>query len=150
MRFLLQKYDLPDAFEIMQRTPSKSSWKKMLDDSVDKHLAEEWNQNLQNKSSTSYLQIPTKPTQETHQVWKTVPNNTRSTKKANIKVKILTGTYTLQSNRARYNQHSVPATCPYCKLGDEDRLHLLLQCNNYQKTQRKTPLNPKTLTDYKA
>jgi hypothetical protein len=40
--------------------------------------------------------------------------------KANIKAKIITGTYTLQANRARFNQ--------LCKNDSEDREHLILHC----------------------
>jgi hypothetical protein len=37
-------------------------------------------------------------------------------------------TYTLQANRARFNQHSVSPTCLLCKNDSEDREHLILHC----------------------
>ena len=48
--------------------------------------------------------------------------------KANIKAKIIIGTYTLQATRARINQHSVSPTCLLCKNDSEDREHLILHC----------------------
>ena len=42
---------------------------------------------------------------------------------AEVKARILTNTYTLQSNRAKYNQHRVNDTCQLCKTGTEDREH---------------------------
>ena len=48
--------------------------------------------------------------------------------KSNIKVKIITGTYTLQANGARFNQHLVSPTCLLCNNDSEDREHLVLHC----------------------
>ena len=36
--------------------------------------------------------------------------------------------YTLQSNKAVFNQFQVVATCPRCKLAAEDRHHFVLEC----------------------
>jgi hypothetical protein len=41
---------------------------------------------------------------------------------------LLTGTYILQCNRSKFNQHEVNATCPLCQLEDEDTLHFLIKC----------------------
>ena len=46
-----------------------------------------------------------------------------------IKARLLTGTYILQCNRSKFNQHGVNATCPLCQLEDEDTLHFLIKCN---------------------
>ena len=46
-----------------------------------------------------------------HPVLKTVRPNPIDVEQAAIKAKILTGTYTLQSNRAKFNQHEVDPTC---------------------------------------
>ena len=137
IRILLQKYNLPDAFELMERTPSKGKWKTMLNEAVQKHLKAEWSEDLQEKSTTSYFNMPLNPINNAHQVWSSVPNNTRSIRKANIKARLLTGTYTLQTNRAKYNQHAVSPTCPSCKTGDEDRQHLILHCSTHKRARDK-------------
>jgi hypothetical protein len=49
----------------------------------------------------------------------------------NIKAKLITGTYTLQANRAKFNQHSVSSTFLLCKSDSEDRIHLVLHCTTY-------------------
>ena len=46
-----------------------------------------------------------------------------------IKARLKTGTYILQCNRRKFNQHEVSATCPLCQLEDEDTLHFLIKCN---------------------
>ena len=43
-------------------------------------------------------------------------------KKAGFKAKLMTGTYVLQSNRAKFNQFSVDPTCLLCNDDAEDSL----------------------------
>ena len=54
--------------------------------------------------------------------------STWDTKKANIKARILTGTYTLQANKAKFNQFEVDGTCRLCDNGVENREHFLTTC----------------------
>ena len=63
-----------------------------------------------------------------HQVWKTVRNSPKDVEKAAIKARILTGTYTLQANRSKFNQYTVDRTCPLCGKGIENRKHFTLLC----------------------
>ena len=44
------------------------------------------------------------------------------------KLRFLTGTYQLQSNRVAFNQNAVNATCPLCKTSDETATHVLTKC----------------------
>ena len=64
-----------------------------------------------------------------HQCWKSVDHNTRDVRRALIKVKILTGVYVLQYNRAKFNQHAVSSTCCLCIATVEDRVHFVLGCS---------------------
>ena len=50
-------------------------------------------------------------------------------RRGGIKARLLTGTYILQCNRSKFNQHEVSATCPLCQLEDEDTFHFLIKCN---------------------
>ena len=49
-------------------------------------------------------------------------------KKAGIKARLMTGTYVLQSVRAKFNQYSVDPTCLLCGENPEDHGHFLLRC----------------------
>ena len=51
------------------------------------------------------------------------------TRKATQKARLLTGTYTLQSNKATFNQFAIDATCPLCGEAPEDRQHFILNCS---------------------
>ena len=54
-------------------------------------------------------------------------------KKAGFKAKLMTGTYVLQSNRAKFNQYSVDPTCLLCGDDTEDMIHYLLKCRSLSK-----------------
>ena len=128
IRKLLQKYSLPTAYDLMERPPTKWKWKTMLNKAVEEHHMTEWYNEVEDKTSLKYLTLQKHPNRNSDPIWHTVPNNTRAVMKANIKAKIITGTYTLQANRARFNQHSVSPTCLLCKNDSEDREHLILHC----------------------
>ena len=49
-------------------------------------------------------------------------------KKAGMKTRLLTGTYVLQSNRAKFNQYSVNPACLLCGEDPEDLEHFLRKC----------------------
>ena len=46
-------------------------------------------------------------------------------KKAGIKARLMTGTYVLQSNRAKFNQYKVDPTCTLCEDEPEGQEHFL-------------------------
>ena len=63
-----------------------------------------------------------------HPVWSTVRCNIMDNKRAQLKCKLLTGTYILQGNRAVFNQHSVDPTCKLCTIAPETRQHFIAEC----------------------
>ena len=50
--------------------------------------------------------------------------------KAGFKAKLMTGTYVLQSNRAKFNQYSVDPACLLCGDDTKDMIHFLLKCQS--------------------
>lgn len=61
-------------------------------------------------------------------VWEAAGYESMSVSKAMIKVKLLLGTYILQTNRHKFNKHEVSPDCPLCDSGDEDREHFIVIC----------------------
>ena len=51
-------------------------------------------------------------------------------KKAGIKARLMTGTYVLQSVRAKFNQYSVDPAYLLCGENPEDHEHFLLWCRS--------------------
>ena len=109
----------------------------MPNKAVEEHHMTEWYNEVEDKTSLKYLTLQKHPTRNSHPIWHTVPNNTRAVMKANIKAKIITGTYTLQANRARFSQHSVSPTCLLCKNDSQDREHLILHCTAHAQFREK-------------
>ena len=129
----------------MGNPPTKGQWKELLNKvgrhankEIDKYWKNEWEVEKQGKSSLKYLTIQENPTRNTHTIWKTTKLNPRSVAKTSVKVKILTGNYTLQANRQKYNQHEISPICKLCNLEPEVREHFILRCPMLeQETKRK-------------
>ena len=66
-----------------------------------------------------------------HPVWATVGNTISGNKRAQLKCKVLTGTYILQGNRAAFNQYTVNTTCKLCLAAPETRHHFIAECTAY-------------------
>ena len=54
--------------------------------------------------------------------------NAREIPRIGTKLKLVTGTYIFQSNRATFNQNVIGPTCLLCKNGEETIKHFLLNC----------------------
>ena len=63
-----------------------------------------------------------------HHVWSTVRINVHDNRRAQIKCKLLTGTYILQTNRATFNQYAVNPTCKLCSFTPEIRQQFISEC----------------------
>ena len=67
-------------------------------------------------------------------------------KRAEVKCKLITGTYILQGNRATFNQHDVNPTCKLCHTDPETRQHFLSKITNFlterQEFITKIQINP--------
>ena len=75
----------------------------------------------------------------------TLPNDAVAVKRSIPKLRLLTGTYILQENRDRYNQHNVDATCTLCGVEHESRLHFLVECSRLQPLRHKDISNLKSI-----
>ena len=57
--------------------------------------------------------------------------NNQDCRRAQIKMKILTGIYVLQENRSNnFNQYKVNPTCKFCDRAPEDRGHFVARCES--------------------
>ena len=79
----------------------------MLNEAVDRHVEAQWTYEISEKSSLKYLNPQSVKAGSAHHIYSTVRPNIEDVKRAEIKARILTGTYTLQSNRAKFNQYQV-------------------------------------------
>jgi hypothetical protein len=131
------KYGLPEAFHLLQNPPKKMEWKTMVDKKVNQFWIDFLVEDKNSKSSLNLMSVNTCKIGQCHPVWKTVRPNPIDVEKAAIKARILTGTYTLQSNRAKFNQHDVDPTCLLCKEGPENRQHFIFTCKITEPARKK-------------
>ena len=137
IRKLLQKYDLPDAFSLLDNTPTKEKWKNIVKEATNTKYRKEVMEELKTKTSLRYLSIQEHPLDEPHQVYRTLGSSPHDVEKAAIKARLLTGCYTLQAQKHKFNQYEVDKTCLLCCKETEDREHFILRCEALQKTREK-------------
>jgi hypothetical protein len=132
---LLKKYNLPSAYDLLTNVPNKHAWK----DAVNSAVCDYWNDQLKSdaiqKPSLKYFNTDHCQIGKTHQVWDTVEYNKHDISRATVKAKLLTGTYTLQANKARFNQNKVDPTCLLCNESAETREHFVTTCTKLKKTR---------------
>ena len=128
LRDLLNKYGLTSPEEILCDPPSKPSWKKATTQAVNSY----WENRIQllfTEKSTLDLFSPTDyGIRKLHKLWKSVTFDPRDIRRGCTKARILTGTYPLQTYRAKFNQYDIKPECPMCLSAPEDRAHFLFSC----------------------
>ena len=73
-------------------------------------------------------------------IWRKCPDSTNEVKKAIVKARLATNTYTLQANRGVFNQNDNTG-CLLCRGGVEDITHFTTECPAFEE-ERKTSLQP--------
>ena len=121
----------------MDNVLSRSKWKKMVNKAT--NLAEEtqWREDISSRSSLKYINPVSVKVGKAHHIWPSVHNNLHDSCRAQLKSRILTGTYTLQSNPAVFNQFAVDPTCKLCYKSPETRQDFLAECQTLQHVRQK-------------
>ena len=136
-RRLLLLYGLPNAYHLWENRPSKTEWKKMLNQTINGTVESKWKLDLQEKSSLKYINPESVSVGKPHYIYSTVRSNMHDIRRSEIKAKILTGTYTLQSNRSVFNQYSINPICVLCEDEAETREHFIAKCTAYEDIRKK-------------
>mgnify|MGYP005716497737 CR=1 FL=1 len=133
---LLIKYDLPSAYDLFEDPPKKSEWKAIVTSAINNYWDEQGRSDAASKCSLKYLNTSIFCTGSVHPVWATLSGSCREVEMAAVKARLLTGTYVLQANRAKFNQFDVDPTCTICNDGPEDRCHFIVGCSRLENTRR--------------
>ena len=137
IRDLLYRYDLPSPSVLLEQPISKSKWKSMIDKAIHAEVEGTWREDIQLKRLLKYINPNKVKVGQCHPVWDTVRDNVYDSRRAQTKCRLLTGTYTLQSNKAVLNQHAVDPTCKLCRGTPETRQHFLVECQALRKEREK-------------
>ena len=124
---ILQKYNLPSALEMLEtpkkKTTLKNESRKATTTYWNNKLTEEANERTSLKFLATDKITPGKP----HLVWTAAKHSPMETKKAAVKVKLMTGTYNLGYIQAR-NKKQKQQQCLLCQLEPEDEIHFIAKC----------------------
>ena len=142
---ILSKYELPDMDSICEMDISKEQWKIKTKTAVKKYWSETLRLEATEKSTLQYCNISCLGIGQTHPVWDSLESTRLEVRRGVVKSRIITGTYIVQSTRAKFNQYQIDSTCPLCHLEEEDIIHMLLRCSVLHSV-RKGPF--RTLKDY--
>ena len=137
VKVILEKYSLGTVEELFNNPPEKCTWKKRVQEAITTFWTTKWQLEKEDKNSLKYLHIQEQPSLNPHNVWACTRPIPQEVRKAELKTRLVTGTYLLQTNVARFNQQEVPATCKICRQEDETLGHFILQCPAYT-TERET------------
>lgn len=146
IREILDTYGLPSVFWLLDNRPSKEEWKGMLNHKIHESVEALWKSDISSKSSTKYVNPDALKVGSHHHIWSTVRNNVHDSKRAQLKCKLLTGSYILQANRAAFNQYTVNPSCKLCSSAPETRQHFIGECVFFDADRKfyigKLQLNP--------
>lgn len=128
---ILIKYNLPCAEEILDNPPRKLQWKRLYNCAINKYWSEMILSQSRLYSSLKYLS-KSYNIGKCHPAIKPYKLSCRDIIRIPVKNKLMTGTFILQSNRAKFNQNEVNPTCQLCYAEDETIQHFLLQCETLE------------------
>jgi hypothetical protein len=127
VRRLLAKYDLPSAYLLIENPYSKAAWKRSANRAVNKYWENVICSQASTYSSLKYIRWETYRADIPHLAVEAASTSVTECRRLNVKLRILTGTYSLQANRASTNQHH-SKLCPLCNKSVETRSHFVASC----------------------
>ena len=147
----MYKYSLTNIYHVIGHIESPEGWRVLVKQHIDSYVEAEWAQ--ESKVSLQWLNVQLLKVGQTYQVWKAIPHDVRTVKRAYPNLCLLTGTYILQENRARFNQYTVRDCCLLCRAGAETHTNFIAGCSRLEPIRvkfieqlitilsRKNPLN---------
>ena len=119
----------------------------MAESSINAIVEESWTEDMQSLSSLKYINADKVKVEQCHPIWATVRDNVYYSRRAQTKCRLLTGKYTLQSNRAVFSQHLVDPTCKLCNKAPETREHFLVEYQVPSQERKKYLRHAENITD---
>ncbi len=125
----LQHYGLPPIHSLAENPPTKDQWRNTCKRAVFSFWKEELTNQAVNKSTLINLSLDVN-IGTPHPLWQDVNAALFDIKKAIVKAKLVTKTYTLQINKHKFNKYRVDPRCPLCGRDVETLNHFLLHCSS--------------------
>ncbi|CAC5389759.1 unnamed protein product [Mytilus coruscus] len=128
LKTIFFKYGIQDPYtSLFDKTITKMKWKHMINQKVNTYWTERKQQDTLMFSSLQYLSGMYR-IGKCHPTATTCSANIRDISRIPVRLKILTGSYILQTKRAVFNNTNPDPTCMLCGKSDETLSHFLLVC----------------------
>ena len=114
---------------------SKEEWKSLCHKTVVEFWYAKMIKEADTKSSLVWLNLQMIEPKKPHHLWPNYGCSSSLRQAASIRAKLISGSYILQSNRARFNQFKVNSSCPLCNFECEDVPHFFLECPMLEKAR---------------
>lgn len=114
--------------ELLCNPPKKSSWKQSVIKQINSYWIDRIKCSTKLYSSLQNIAVDNYACGRCHHLLKST-KNMREVQRIHTKLRIATGTYILQVNRASFNQNKVDPSCMLCRNGEETLRHFLLDCS---------------------
>ncbi|CAC5401070.1 unnamed protein product [Mytilus coruscus] len=134
IREILLKYGLPPIHLLQESLLSKMKWKSLVTKQLNTYWLNTLKDDAESKSTLRYMETKHLLIDKNHPVWNIFDKTTAEVRKAIIKTRIVSGTFRLNSDRAKFNQSPSPI-CQLCNLFEENISHFLLDCPLLSKTR---------------
>ena len=131
----LEEYCLPSAHDLLQNTPRKLAWHKLVKTKVIRFWEDAYLKETKKLNSTRHMSTSTLCFTSVAPTWSSCAHSMRETEKARIKVRALCGVMALQARTSRQNNQS--PMCKMCGSGPETREHFLLKCPTTEEIRAK-------------
>ena len=116
---------MPYIYDLLQDPVSKEEWKNLVKRTIHRYWESKIGLEAESKSSVKYLS-KCLSVGKVHNIWKDADTDTLNVKKAGVKARLVSGTYLLESVKAKYN--NTTDLCSLCGQDKEDMCHFLLEC----------------------
>lgn len=123
----LEKYTLKSVGEYFDKPLGKNEWKTEIRKAQGNFWYEKCKEDQSTKKSTTYLQIQRNASFHAHNIWSSVGNSLDDVKAGEIKVRLVTQSYMVQSLKAKHDKKVSPLCC-LCGKDNETIAHFLLSC----------------------
>ncbi|CAC5395287.1 unnamed protein product [Mytilus coruscus] len=134
IRELLSKYGLPPIHLLQESLPSKIKWKSLVTKQLNTYWLNTLKDEAESKSTLRYMETNHLLIGKHNPVWNIFDKTKAEVRKAIIKTRIVSRTFTLNSDRAKFNQSPYPL-CQLCNHYEENISHFLLDCPLYPKLE---------------
>jgi hypothetical protein len=130
LRDITTQYQLPSAFDILERPLTKSQVKRLTRENIMEFWIKTLKREASHKITLRHLNIEACSLGKPHPVWSTLGTDSREVKKASIKVKVMVGQYSLQTAK-----HHSDTTCLLCGQEPETEEHFIVHCSRLERTR---------------